>query len=78
MKKFVAIAKEGAEYMYKPRTAHAVPASRASIICEMLNSSRYMLKDGEKWRVYNCGSGQVYAETQKFSLRSGKLIRYGS
>lgn len=75
MKKFIAITFEGKEFMYRPRTAHAIPVSRSSIICETLNRSRYMLKDGEKWKVYNCGGGQVYAEHQRFCFRSGKLCR---
>lgn len=42
---------------------------------EYMYRPRYMLKDGEKWKVYNCGGGQVYAEHQRFCFRSGKLCR---
>ena len=77
MKKFVAITRNGAEYMYRPSSAHAVPVSRAVIVCEMLNHSRFMLKDGEKWHIYETGGGEVYAENQRFGFRSGRLVRYG-
>ena len=77
MKKFIAITKTGADYMYNPRTAHAVPASRVSIILDLLNRSRFMLKDGEQWHAYETGGGEVYAAMQRFGFRSGHLVRYG-
>lgn len=76
MKKFIAITRNGSEYMYRPSSAHAVPVSRAAIVCEMLNRSRFMLKDDEKWNIYETGGGEVYAENQRFGFRSGRLVRY--
>ena len=78
MKKFIAISIEGKEYMYRPKTAHAFPVSRSSLVLETLNRSRFMLKDGEKWHIYNCGGGEVYAENQSFGFRNGRLVRFTS
>ena len=80
MKKFIAITTEGKEFLYRPKTAHAFPVSRSSIVLEILNRSRFMLKDGEKWHIYDaeCGGGEVYAEHQSFGFRNGRLTRFSS
>ena len=76
--KFIAITHEGSEYLYRPSTAHAFPVSRSALVLKILNSSRYMLKDGEKWHVYDCGGGETYAKHQSFGFRKGQLVRFTS
>lgn len=78
MKKFVAITKTGTEYMYIPRSAHAIPVSKLPIVLNILNRSRFLLKDGEQWHAYESGGGEVYAEHQSFGFRSGRLTRFCS
>lgn len=77
MKKFVAITNEGSEYMYRTRSAHNVPIAKARAICDLLNRARYELRPGEVWHVYNDESNDPFAAQQRFTFRSGRLVRLG-
>lgn len=70
MKKFVAVTTPGAEYMYRPRTAHYVSRENASRILEALNRSGHLLRPGEKWHLYT-DEGQPVP--YRYYIRSGKL-----
>lgn len=71
--------KIGCEFVYNPRTAHAVSKAKAKTIMETLNDRKYLLKDGEKWHIYDIGvydTAYVYAETQKFKVRLDTITEY--
>lgn len=77
MKKFIAKAVTGREYLYDRYSAHMVPAASANRICSALNAARYRLKDHETWHVYEYEDGGYdgeYAAFQRFYIRSGKLF----
>ena len=76
MKRFIAITTDGKEYLYKLKTAHRYPVSKEKIVLDILNRSRYMLQDGEKWFAYYSGGGEVYADCQSFGFRRGQLKRF--
>lgn len=67
---------QGAEYLYSPKSAHAVPKPSAQKIMDALNESRYDLRDGQVWHLHEvCGldDASFYAERQKFSIRKGAI-----
>lgn len=77
MKKIVAITTDGREYMYTRRSAHAVPAPHADLICSALNRSGYKLQTGEKWKVYSVdlyAFQSCSAPFQRFSIRNNRLM----
>lgn len=76
--KIVAITRKGWEFFYDFRTAHSVSVRGAERICEMLNSAKYMLRDGYTWHVYDSdgySKAEAYAKDQKFYIRNGSLKR---
>lgn len=77
--KIVAKTINGQEFIYSIRTAHKVNGKNAEKIAEMLNGCGYMLKDGEKWHVYNIDQydgGYEWAEVQSFFIsKYGALKR---
>ena len=65
------------EFLYNARSAHKVPKSSASIICQALNDANYNLQDNEIWHMYEVSyynNAFCYAETQEFKRRNGRLI----
>lgn len=74
--KIVALAKKGAEFMYRSATAHAVPEKRAAEIAAALNLVNYKTDPGLVWYVYDVDqyddAFQVAVE-QKFFFRDGSL-----
>ena len=74
-KRFVAITRDGEEFFFKKYTARAVPTTSAEKILAALNESRHMLKDGEKWFLYDMDGSQfgTTAETSCFIIRHGYL-----
>lgn len=78
--KIVAVTTEGREFMYKSRTAHKVSERSAARIAETLNKIGFEIDkaSGEKWSVFtvdNYSSAIIFAETQKFSVYKGNLVR---
>lgn len=74
MKKFVAIAVEGAEYCYLYNSAHHVPAASAAYILQVLNHYKYKLDPGQVWHIYDDDGYSIasdYAEQQRFSVYRG-------
>lgn len=73
MKKLIAKTRIGKEYMHS-RT-HAYFADKdADKICKMLNETKYKLKDGECWYVYDYDFTQDWYVEQNITLtRAGKI-----
>ena len=71
MKKFVARAIIGQEFIYVRSSAHAVPAASAYKIRDALNAARFRLNDGETWHVYDAEGEECW---QRFYIRSGKIF----
>mgnify|MGYP006864418359 CR=1 FL=1 len=75
--KMIAKTIAGKEYMYNPKSAHAVSAAGAAQICQVLNEKRWRLnKPEEKWHIYDCGwYEQEYTEagSQSFYRRRGVI-----
>lgn len=75
--KIVAVAVKGKEFLYNPKTAHKVSVKSAERICQNLNESRFRLKEGEIWHVYEIDQYDIRpystAETQSFIIRNGYL-----
>lgn len=69
---------DGQEFMYSPRSAHKVPASRAAAIRDALNGIRYDLNDGQVWHLHEIDKYDAaydFAEMQKFHInKSGALV----
>lgn len=73
----IAKSAEGHEFMYKASTAHKVSKASADMICKALNDIKYKLNPGEVWHVHEVSgyeNAAIYAETQAFKRRNGKLI----
>lgn len=51
-KYFLAIAKEGAEYMFSKKIMIAVPEKSAGFLRDALNRSKKYLKPGEVWHIF--------------------------
>lgn len=76
MGKMIAKTIAGKEFVYSRNSAHAVAKSSAQKICDALNRTRYNLKDGEIWHVYDMGQYErdyTAAGYQKFAQRKGRL-----
>lgn len=70
---------KGKEFIYSSRSAHKVNGKNAEAIVSGLNQCGYMLKDNEKWHLYNIDkydAAYVWAETQSFFIsKNGSLKR---
>lgn len=67
---------QGAEYLYSPKSAHAVPKSSARKIMDALNNAKYDLRDGQVWHLHEVGGlddASFYAERQSFGIRKGSI-----
>lgn len=76
----VAIARRGAEFLYRANTAHKVPKTSAKTICDALNKVGFMLTgDNDVWHVYTdipeWSNAGAYASTQAFRRRNNQLQR---
>ena len=77
MRKMIAKAIQGQEFIYSRKSAHSVPVSSAQKICDALNAKQYRLNDGETWHVYDAGMYEMEytaAGYQSFSIRNGRII----
>ena len=75
--KIVALAKKGAEFMYRATTAHQVPARRAQEIADDLNIVEYQTTPGLVWHVFDVDQYDAafdFAAEKSFLYRNGKLI----
>ena len=75
----VAKSVRGHEFLYNPRSAHAVSARKANSICKELNKLKYLLdNENEVWYVHEVDqydAARVYAEEQRFTWGKRGLIR---
>lgn len=70
----LAISVQGKEYLYNPKTAHAVSKRSAETIKIILNTMSWRLKENETWFIHEVdeySAASDYAETQKFTIRKG-------
>ena len=72
MRKLIAKTIIGKEYMHSRTHAYIVDKN-ADKICKILNDSKYMLKKGECWYVYDYGYVPSYVEQVISLTRAGKL-----
>ena len=66
----LAISVQGKEFLYNPKTAHAV----SKTIKIILNKMSWRLKENETWFIHDIdeySTAYDYAETQKFTIRKG-------
>jgi len=77
---FIAIAPQGAEFMYKLSSAILVPSKSAEAIRDYLNSIKYQIKAGEVWHIYTNDfytDSRIEKEIKSFSPKRGtKVYRY--
>lgn len=72
----------GQEFLYDPRSAHAVEKHKAKAICDKLNELKYLLNnDNEVWYVHEVDqydTARVYAEEQRFiwSKKRGLIRKF--
>ena len=76
----VAKSLRGHEFMYNPRSAHAVAERKAKAICDELNKLKYLLNnDNEVWYVHEVDQYDIapfeYAQDQRFTWGKRGLIR---
>ena len=75
----VAKSLRGHEFMYNPRSAHAVAERKAKAICDKLNELNYLLdNENEVWYVHEVDqydTAYVFAEGQRFTWGKRGLIR---
>ena len=74
MEKIIAKSVPGREFLYSPRSAHHVSKASANKILTVLNRTRYDLKDGEIWHVFDVDRFEYegcLAYTQSFTIRNG-------
>ena len=76
IKKFVAKAVPGKEYLYDGKSAHAVPVASADYICKVLNQHKYKGADQvhSVWHVFDCDGGEEWhlpVIYQQFKVRKG-------
>ena len=72
--KIIAKTRTGSEYLYDPRTAHAVSNRSAEFIKSVVNTVEYKLKENEIWHVYDIDKYDAafdYAQYQRFSVYRG-------
>ena len=72
MRKLIAKTIIGKEYMHS-RTHAYVVNKNADKICKLLNDTRYNLKEGECWYVYDYGYVPSYVEQVISLTKTGKL-----
>ena len=73
MKKLIAKTLIGKEYMHSRSDAYFADKN-ADQICDALNKSKYKLKEGECWHVYDYDFTQDWYVEQTISLtRAGKI-----
>lgn len=68
----------GKEFIYSARSAHKVNKKNAEKIAECLNNCGFMLKDGEKWHVYEVDqydNAFIWAEDQTFYITKGGALK---
>ena len=68
----------GKEFIYSVSSAHKVNKKKADYIAECLNNCGFMLKDGEKWHVYEVDQydkASIYAEDQTFYITKGGALK---
>lgn len=69
---------KGKEFIYNPKTAHAVSKRSAEKIKRIVNGAKYKLKDDVVWflhEISRCDTAYVYAERQSFFVRHDKQGR---
>ena len=70
----LAISVKDHEYLYSAKSARAVSARSADIICKTVNYHKYLLKDGEIWHVHEVDrydNAYDYARFRAFKIRKG-------
>lgn len=72
----LAKSKKGHEYLYDPKSAHAVSKRSVKVIAELLNSPdiRWLLAENQAWyphEVDEYDSAYNHALRQKFIIRNG-------
>lgn len=73
MRKLIAKTRIGKEFMHSRSHAYFVDKD-ADKICKMLNETKYKLKDGERWHVYNYDFTQERYVEQVISLtKTGRV-----
>ena len=49
----IAKTRQGSEYLYSAKSAHAVSKASAEYIRDICNQYKYRLNDGETWHIYD-------------------------
>ena len=66
----LAKAVKGKEFLYDAKSAHEVSKASADVICDTLNATKFLLKEGEVWHKFDFGpysEGWAFAMVQKFT-----------
>lgn len=73
MKKLIAKTIEGKEYLHSKKDAYFAPKTSAEKIANILNKNRYLLKDGEKWHVYDYDFTHDFYVTSRLYIYKGQI-----
>lgn len=66
------------EFVYNIRSVHKVSKRSGQLICDELNRTRWNLKDGEVWHMYELdeySQGYDLANVQQFRIRKGVIYQ---
>lgn len=64
---------EGKEFLHSQKDCYYVPAASKEIICKALNESKWNLKPGEKWYIYEVEYTDDFYIFQSINKRNGKI-----